>query len=578
MITIKPNVKEKAMKKLVIIVELVLMVNAMATAQDDVGGTTGHPPFSHAHSTSCQSSTGGVCYGYAMGYAAGAGSGDYYACDKATIIPPNQCSNWQTWSVDGTYWEEISDASLTDVPPGSVIKFAGHVSYSPQGITSSSTSATLYHIPNEGGTPTTGTMNKVNGQWKLIMAGGTYHAVGYYRGRSFNVKAQNLFYNGTNTVTNQGTITIAGTSGTSPVTVSRVWGGYTATAQSEHNYPTGYKQIFNSVWKRNGVVWGTTPQVNVIVRPLFYTYEAQYYQATAVTLIPVGGGGIYVDGETRYTSYTKYAQINPLPVEQVIAAANGTEVNRIQYNFGYWTNSANSDTSFSNPISFYPTTAVTYTAYFVPKPLPPTNIVVGAPVGQHVQVSWSEHPDQNVTQYLIWRKTKTASPSMVATRNRGTTSWTDPTYTISIGPNAHLVFYDVRSYYAPNGSTSDQNWNSVQAESGGREASVLGENPRTVDQLNMPQTFRITTYPNPFNPTTTFSYELPQDAFVALEIYDLMGRKLVTLLEGHQSAGYHSTTWNGTEYASGAYLYRFAASPADGKEPFLSTGRLVLTK
>ena len=68
-------------------------------------------------------------------------------------------------------------------------------------------------------------------------------------------------------------------------------------------------------------------------------------------------------------------------------------------------------------------------------------------------------------------------------------------------------------------------------------------------------------YPNPFNPKTTIHYQLPQAADVRLEIYNLLGQKIRSLLNKRIVAGYHHTIWDGrddfgTQVASGVYLYR----------------------
>jgi parallel beta-helix repeat protein len=52
-------------------------------------------------------------------------------------------------------------------------------------------------------------------------------------------------------------------------------------------------------------------------------------------------------------------------------------------------------------------------------------------------------------------------------------------------------------------------------------------------------------YPNPFNPETTFKYQLPKDAHVKLEIYNLLGSRVATLLDENKPAGYHQIKWNG---------------------------------
>ncbi len=66
-------------------------------------------------------------------------------------------------------------------------------------------------------------------------------------------------------------------------------------------------------------------------------------------------------------------------------------------------------------------------------------------------------------------------------------------------------------------------------------------------------------FPNPFNLTTTFSYALANDADVTLEVYDLLGRKVTTLINKQQQAGYHHLIWNAKVISSGVYFYRIHA-------------------
>lgn len=66
-------------------------------------------------------------------------------------------------------------------------------------------------------------------------------------------------------------------------------------------------------------------------------------------------------------------------------------------------------------------------------------------------------------------------------------------------------------------------------------------------------------YPNPFNPSTIISYELPQDSAVRLEVYDLTGRQVATIVNGNVSAGRHSVNFDAENLSSGIYLYRLQA-------------------
>jgi len=85
------------------------------------------------------------------------------------------------------------------------------------------------------------------------------------------------------------------------------------------------------------------------------------------------------------------------------------------------------------------------------------------------------------------------------------------------------------------------------------------------DAENVPTEFSLQqNFPNPFNPTTTINYNLPANAFVSLNIYDLLGREIVSLVSSEQAAGQHSATWNGknqsgSEVPSGVYLYTLSA-------------------
>ncbi len=70
-------------------------------------------------------------------------------------------------------------------------------------------------------------------------------------------------------------------------------------------------------------------------------------------------------------------------------------------------------------------------------------------------------------------------------------------------------------------------------------------------------------YPNPFNPETNISFDLPTRSTATLDIFDIMGRKVITLVDGELEAGSYTVTWNGRDQSgnkasSGIYFYRLA--------------------
>jgi hypothetical protein len=73
----------------------------------------------------------------------------------------------------------------------------------------------------------------------------------------------------------------------------------------------------------------------------------------------------------------------------------------------------------------------------------------------------------------------------------------------------------------------------------------------------MPTSFLLhQNYPNPFNPVSMIRYELPQATFVSLVVYDILGRKVTSLIDGYMELGYHEAQWNGQEFPSGVYIAR----------------------
>jgi len=90
-------------------------------------------------------------------------------------------------------------------------------------------------------------------------------------------------------------------------------------------------------------------------------------------------------------------------------------------------------------------------------------------------------------------------------------------------------------------------------------------------------------YPNPFNPSTTIRFSVPKESFVSLKVYNILGQEVVTIAEEFKNVGTFNATWNGrnnagNQVASGMYLYRIEAKPADGTQPFTSLKKMILLK
>ncbi|MCJ7554147.1 MAG: T9SS type A sorting domain-containing protein, partial [Ignavibacteriaceae bacterium] len=101
---------------------------------------------------------------------------------------------------------------------------------------------------------------------------------------------------------------------------------------------------------------------------------------------------------------------------------------------------------------------------------------------------------------------------------------------------------------------------------------VEKENDLIPEAYNLSQNF-----PNPFNPSTVISYQLPVSGLVSLKVYDILGSEVATLVNEYRSAGkynveFHSHSGNVRNLASGIYFYSLQAGS------FLETKKMLLIK
>ena len=94
-----------------------------------------------------------------------------------------------------------------------------------------------------------------------------------------------------------------------------------------------------------------------------------------------------------------------------------------------------------------------------------------------------------------------------------------------------------------------------------------------IEEDGLPKTYALeSNYPNPFNPRTTIRYQLPEMANVTLDVFNILGQRVVQLVDQQQAAGSYSVQFDAANLASGIYLYRLKTSN------FIQTKTMLLMK
>ena len=120
----------------------------------------------------------------------------------------------------------------------------------------------------------------------------------------------------------------------------------------------------------------------------------------------------------------------------------------------------------------------------------------------------------------------------------------------------------------------------IEGENDGTPGSVmiidnlaLSTTPTSVAESEHPEDFSLAqNYPNPFNPKTTIAFTLPEAAYVTLDVYNVLGEKVATVLAEDHQPGTVEATWDASEMPSGIYFYRLVAGE------YVQSRRMVLMR
>jgi hypothetical protein len=118
-------------------------------------------------------------------------------------------------------------------------------------------------------------------------------------------------------------------------------------------------------------------------------------------------------------------------------------------------------------------------------------------------------------------------------------------------------------------------WNGSDITSASSEAYFNSDAilPVQKEAIDKPTQYLLeSNFPNPFNPTTTISYQIPTSSQLILKVYNILGCEIATLVNETKPAGTYKAIWDASLYPSGIYFYRFQANA------YIDTKKMMLVK
>ena len=155
---------------------------------------------------------------------------------------------------------------------------------------------------------------------------------------------------------------------------------------------------------------------------------------------------------------------------------------------------------------------------------------------------------------LSWSTaTETNNKGFSVERMSGNSSWQQVGFVPGFGTSAQQHTYSFNDNNLNSGSYS------YRLKQTDLDGSYDYSDVVNVD-ISQPAQFRLDqNYPNPFNPSTKISYSVPEQSFVSIQVYNITGQEVMSLVNGIQSAGLHQVVFNAKNLSSGIYIARMTA-------------------
>ena len=208
-----------------------------------------------------------------------------------------------------------------------------------------------------------------------------------------------------------------------------------------------------------------------------------------------------------------------------------------------------------------PRPALEWLIEYVSTPLPPQPPLLSYPVGlddvaQNPLFTW--YPSDEATSYHLQVSTKSTFTSTIVD-----TTVSDTLFQSEILGAGKVIYWHVSAI----NEYGESDYSDLAAFVTGTTFTAIDENKEIPNAYKLSQN-----YPNPFNPTTTIDYSIETASFVRLQIYDLMGRQIKTLVNRKMPAGKHTVHFSADGLNSGTYFYKINAGD------FEETKRMIVIK
>jgi M6 family metalloprotease-like protein len=207
-----------------------------------------------------------------------------------------------------------------------------------------------------------------------------------------------------------------------------------------------------------------------------------------------------------------------------------------------------------------------------PTPAKPVNFAVGGSVGQHPVLTWNANTELDLNGYKIYVRYGSGNYGYLTSVDKYTTSFTDPGVIIGGGKFALRVSYKITSYDVGN-NESDYTFPRCVNASGLSKIGLLSNTETIPEKFNL-----YPAMPNPFNPSATIRFDLPEESKVKIEVFDLQGKLIRELSNKTYQASSSKIVFDGTGLSSGIYIYKITAVGIESGKSFTDVKRMTLIK